>query len=232
MVKSDIISAAKANRFYWLGRYVDRVYMTLHLLNKCYDRMIDGAPDEYMNFWQRLDAGGCYATEEEFTLGMMYDDTNPTSVLSALMRAMDNAILLREDILSESLSYIEMSLALMKRCKAAHETNITQLQSVIDWSLAFWGSAEQRLHNPRSLSLMMAGRHVENIDMLLRFGYSFRRVSLAYDSLKRYARDLDDEVDREAEKKLDALIVEDRFDLTNRDYRDQLLGYVNQLVRV
>ena len=50
MVKSDIISAAKANRFYWLGRYVDRVYMTLHLLNKCYDRMIDGAPDEYMNF--------------------------------------------------------------------------------------------------------------------------------------------------------------------------------------
>ena len=68
--------------------------------------------------------------------------------------------------------------------------------------------------------------------MLLRFGYSFRRVSLAYDSLTRYARDLDDEVDREAEKKLDVLIVEDRFDLTNSDYRDQLIGYVNQLVRV
>ena len=59
MVKSDVISATKANRLYWLGRYEDRVYMTLHLLNKCYDKMIDGQPDEYTHFWQRLDTAGC-----------------------------------------------------------------------------------------------------------------------------------------------------------------------------
>ena len=30
MVKSDIISAAKANRLYWLGRYEMSVYLILH----------------------------------------------------------------------------------------------------------------------------------------------------------------------------------------------------------
>lgn len=54
MVKSDIISATKANRLYWLGRYESRVYLTLHQLNKCFDEMIDGDPDYYTSLWQKL----------------------------------------------------------------------------------------------------------------------------------------------------------------------------------
>ena len=50
MVKNNIISAAKANRLYWLGRYEERVYLTLHLLRKCYDKMIDGTPEDYETF--------------------------------------------------------------------------------------------------------------------------------------------------------------------------------------
>ena len=143
MVKSDIISATKANRLYWLGRYECRVYLTLHQLNKCFDEMIDGEPDDYTEFWSKLDATGIYKTNEEFTFGMLYDDTNPCSVLSAQKFAMDNAILLREDIMSETLSYLEMSVALLKKCKQEATVNISHLQPVIDWALAFWGSAEQ-----------------------------------------------------------------------------------------
>lgn len=40
------ISAMKANRLYWLGRYTERVYTSLHFLRRCYDRMIDGQPEE------------------------------------------------------------------------------------------------------------------------------------------------------------------------------------------
>ena len=42
MVKNTIISANKANSLFWLGRYEERVYITLHLMRKCYDKMIDG----------------------------------------------------------------------------------------------------------------------------------------------------------------------------------------------
>ena len=132
MVKNTIISASKANSLFWLGRYEERVYITLHLMRKCYDKMIDGEMEDYWPFWQKFDPQGVYQTNDEFTLGMMYDDRNPSSVMSAQTRAMDNAILLREEIMSETLSYLEMSVALLKRCSEKQETNVMILQPVID----------------------------------------------------------------------------------------------------
>ncbi|MCI6338440.1 alpha-E domain-containing protein [Prevotella sp. P2-180] len=232
MVKSDIISATKANRLYWLGRYECRVYLTLHQLNKCFDEMIDGEPDDYTEFWSKLDATGIYKTNEEFTFGMLYDDTNPCSVLSAQKFAMDNAILLREDIMSETLSYLEMSVALLKKCKQEATVNISHLQPVIDWALAFWGSAEQRLQNHKALDIMMIGRNIENLDMQIRFNYPFRRVALAYDSLKRYCKNMSGALDENISSQLDSLITLEKYDLGNDEYKTKLIKYVNQLVRV
>lgn len=232
MVKSDIISAKKANRLYWLGRYECRVYLTLHQLNKCFDEMIDGEPDDYTEFWSKLDATGIYKTNEEFTFGMLYDDTNPCSVLSAQKFAMDNAILLREDIMSETLSYLEMSVALLKKCKQEATVNISHLQPVIDWALAFWGSAEQRLQNHKALDIMMIGRNIENLDMQIRFDYPFRRVALAYDSLKRYCRSMSGALDENISSQLDKLITLEQYDLGDDEYKTELIKYVNQLVRV
>ncbi|MGN1376399.1 MAG: alpha-E domain-containing protein [Prevotella sp.] len=232
MVKNDILSATKANRFYWLGRYVERVYMTLHVLNKCYDKMIDGEPDDYMSLWSKLDITGAYNDNDEFVFGMMYDLDNPSSVLSSLESAKSNAILLREDIMSETLSYIEMSVALVKRCKEKHLLTPVSLQSVIDWSLAFWGSAEQRLQNHKALAIMQAGRNVENIDMKLRFGYSFRRISLAYESLGRYSIEIADEIDSNIKKQIDAMIDCGSLDSETDDRRSVMLKYINRLVRV
>ncbi|MDY4499965.1 MAG: alpha-E domain-containing protein [Prevotella sp.] len=232
MVKSDIISATKANRLYWLGRYECRVYLTLHQLNKCFDEMIDGEPDDYTEFWSKLDATGIYKTNEEFTFGMLYDDTNPCSVLSAQKFAMDNAILLREDIMSETLSYLEMSVALLKKCKQEATVNISHLQPVIDWALAFWGSAEQRLQNHKALDIMMIGRNIENLDMQIRFNYPFRRVALAYDSLKRYCKNMSGALDEHISSQLDSLITLEKYDLGNDEYKTKLIKYVNQLVRV
>ena len=232
MVKSDIISATKANRLYWLGRYECRVYLTLHQLNKCFDEMIDGEPDDYTEFWSKLDATGIYKTNEEFTFGMLYDDTNPCSVLSAQKFAMDNAILLREDIMSETLSYLEMSVALLKKCKQEATVNISHLQPVIDWALAFWGSAEQRLQNHKALDIMMIGRNIENLDMQIRFNYPFRRVALAYDSLKRYCKNMSGALDENISSQLDSLITLEKYDLGNDEYKTKLIKYVNQLVTV
>lgn len=176
---------------------------------------------------------GNYKTNDEFTLGMLYDENNPSSVISAQKCAMDNAILLREDIMSETLSYLEMSVALMKRCKEQNDKLLTSLQPVIDWSLAFWGSAEQRVQNHHALNIVMIGRNVENLDILIRFGYPFRRVVLAYESLKRYCVDDHlDILDENMEHQLDALITEEQFNLDDQDYKFKLIKYINQLVRV
>lgn len=232
MVKNTIISANKANSLFWLGRYEERVYITMHLMRKCYDKMIDGEMEEYWPFWQELDPQGVYQTNDEFTLGMMYDDGNPSSVISAQTRAMDNAILLREEIMSETLSYLEMSIALLKACSEKQETNVMTLQPVIDWSLAFWGAAEQRLQNHKALYIMMIGRNIENLDMLIRFEYKYERIAQAYDSVKHYSRRLPGLLDEQMESQLDNLIIREKFNLSDLDYKNKLLAFVNQLVRV
>lgn len=232
MVKNTIISAVKANSLFWLGRYEERVYITLHLLRKCHDKMIDGELEDYWPIWQKLDTIGAYQTIEEFTFGIMYDDANPSTVMAAQTKAMDNAILLREDILSETLSYLEMSLALLKECRKKQEKNVICLQPVIDWSLAFWGSAQQRLQNHKALYIMSIGRNVENMDMLLRFDYSYERVALAYDSLKRYCKQMPNIIDEDIEGELNSLIIEERFNLNDVEYKNKLLQLINQLVKV
>ena len=232
MVKNTIISAVKANSLFWLGRYEERVYITLHLLRKCHDKMIDGELEDYWPIWQKLDTTGAYQTIEEFTFGIMYDDTNPSTVMAAQTKAMDNAILLREDILSETLSYLEMSLALLKECRKKQEKNVICLQPVIDWSLAFWGSAQQRLQNHKALYIMSIGRNVENMDMLLRFDSSYERVALAYDSLKRYCKQMPNIIDEDIEGELNSLIIEERFNLNDVEYKNKLLELINQLVKV
>lgn len=232
MVKNTIISTVKANSLFWLGRYEERVYITLHLLRKCHDKMIDGELEDYWPIWQKLDTTGAYQTIEEFTFGIMYDDTNPSTVMAAQTKAMDNAILLREDILSETLSYLEMSLALLKECRKKQEKNVICLQPVIDWSLAFWGSAQQRLQNHKALYIMSIGRNVENMDMLLRFDYSYERVALAYDSLKRYCKQMPNIIDEDIEGELNSLIIEERFNLNDVEYKNKLLELINQLVKV
>ena len=216
MVKNTIISANKANSLFWLGRYEERVYITLHLMRKCYDKMIDGEMEDYRPFWQKLDPFGVYQTNEEFTLGMMYDDGNPSSVMSAQTKAMDNAILLREEIMSETLSYLEMSVALLKKCVDKQETNVMI----------------QRLLNHKALYIMMIGRNIENLDMLLRFEYSYERIAQAYDSVKHYSRLLPGLLDDHIECQLDSLIIREKYDLNDLDYKNKLLAFVNQLVRV
>ena len=209
------ISAAKANRLFWLGRYVERVYMTLHLLRRVYDKMIDGEPADYESFWQKLDMSDSYASTGEFTLGMMYDENNPSSILSSLNRAMDNAIMLREDIKSETMSYIEMSISLLKRFRTEAMSNITNLQPVTDWMLTFRGSAAQRIENPKVLSITAIGQLTEKMDIMLRFGYDYNRIATQYYMLKNWAKEwpelLDKNLDEQIEKMLESPADDDNF---------------------
>ena len=79
---------------------------------------------------------------------------------------------------------------------------------------------------------MMIGRNVENLDMLLRFEYGYERIVRAYDSLKHYSRRSPSLLDEHIENQLDGLIVREQFNLNNAEYKNKLLAFVNQLVRV
>lgn len=226
-----VISAMKANRLFWMGRYVERVYMTLHLLRRVYDKMIDGEPADYKSFWQKLDMTDSYASTGEFTLGMMYDEQNPGSVISSLNRAMDNAIMLREDIKSETMSYIEMSIALMKECRKNAMSNVTNLQPITDWMLALRGSAAQRIEDPKVLSTIAIGQIIEKMDIMLRFCYCYDRIATQYYMLKNWAKEWPDLLDDNIDAQITEMLKPESYANADESFRWKLCSYINSVVR-
>ena len=112
-----IISVDQADRLFWLGRYSERVYTTLRLYSKSFDSMIDEIADSYQSFCKMIDIPDIYGSKEVFQKAYPFDEANPDSIISNLLHAYDNAIVLREEIGSETLSYVQLAVYDMNRAK-------------------------------------------------------------------------------------------------------------------
>ncbi len=140
----DIISAEQANRLYWLDRYTERVYTTVRIYFKKYDVMIDENEDSYEEFCQMVDIPNIYTSKEDFLKRYPFDPENPDSIISNLTRAYDNAIVLRESISSEALSYIQLAIYEINRA-AESLSPLMEMQEVLDDLLAFWGIIDDKI---------------------------------------------------------------------------------------
>lgn len=164
-----IISIEQADRLYWLGRYTERVNTTIKMFSRSFDSMIDGISDSYDEFCKLIDIPNVYADKDDFNKNYPFDDSNPNSILSNLNRAYDNAIVLRESIGSETLSYIQLAIYEMHSAKES-ESPLIGLQKVMDCLLAFWGIADDVIDDFRIRNIIKAGKRIERIDLYARLG--------------------------------------------------------------
>ncbi len=230
----NVITADKANRLYWLGRYAERVYISLHLLRRYYDKVIDGDIADLDEYYKLLgvEFQGEEVDGELFQIAQLYSPLNNCSIHSSICGANDNGIVLRRDITSESLSYIQMSMSIISECGARAEKNITLLQPVTDYMLAFFGSIDERVFDKRIRKFLKCGRFIENIDLHIRFCYPFYRIEEVFLSLKDALVKAGADVDQYAMEQLERLLREDKYEPECEGYRASVLGYLNSLVLV
>lgn len=164
-----IISVEQTDRLFWLGRYSERVYTTLRLYSNSFDTMIDGIADSYQEFCKDIDIPDIYGSKEAFVASYPFDEDNPDSIFSNLNRAYDNAVVLREEIGSETLSYIQLAIYDMNKAKVSRAPLI-EMQRVIDNILAFWGIADDNIDSPQVRNLIKTGKRIERIDLYARLG--------------------------------------------------------------
>jgi len=169
------VSSAKASRLYWLGRYAERVYLTLHMLRKHFDLMIDEDKDAYITFCNKMGIQNKYTSADDFTKRYLFDTSNPESVINMLERVKDNAMMLREEIMTETLCYIELSIAHMNKPKV-QSIGIEGLQRITDYMLAFWGSIDERIVDNQIRHSIKFGKFIESLDLHIRFEYPYNRV--------------------------------------------------------
>lgn len=176
-----IISIVKANNLLWLGRYTERTYTTLRLFNQYYDQMIDFDPAAYQKYCEKLGIPDVYGDKNTFSRNYIFDAADTNSMVSNLTRAHDNAIVIRDTISSETLSYLEMALNILKEGYKEHAP-LLEMQKVLDYLMAFWGCMDDYVDDEESRNVIKVGRYQERLDLYFRF-------SMPYDKkLKEYSK--------------------------------------------
>ena len=178
------VSVEQGDHLFWLGRYVERVCLTLHYLEELYDVLLDSDSSAYKQFCDRLNIPNVYADEMDFITHYQWDKNNPDSLYSNLSRAYDNGLVLRNIISTPALSYIQMSLDLMEE---GGKTGAYALlnQQVVDYLLAFWGILDEKVGTEHKRSLIKAGRYLERLDMQLRLGADWEELEITLGKLIR-----------------------------------------------
>ncbi len=164
-----VISVEQANELYWLGRYTERVYTTVRMYFKTFDTMIDDKEDAYIKFCSAVDIPNVYADRADFQTNYAFNKENPDSIISNLERAYDNAIVLRDSISTEALSYVQLAIYEMNKA-AASDAPLFELQHVLDVLLAFWGIVDDRIDSEQIRNIIKAGKRIERIDIYARLG--------------------------------------------------------------
>jgi uncharacterized alpha-E superfamily protein len=172
-----IISLEQTNRLYWLGRYTERVYTTIRLYSNCYDAMIDNIDENYEDFCKKLEIPNIYTDRDDFNNRYPFDENDGNSIHSNLIRAYDNAIVLREELGSETLSYIQLAIYEMNKAKIS-KAPLLELQYVEDNILAFWGISDDYISNDVTRNIIRTGRRVERLDL-------YARLKIDKESMKK-----------------------------------------------
>ena len=166
-----IISIKSTDNLFWLGRYVERVFTTLRVFSEYYDKMIDKDENAYIDFCNKLGIENTYSYKQEFITKYLFDENDPNSVMSNLLCAYDNAVVMRNEISSETLSYIQMAVNYMEQGRES-SAPMLKLQEVFDCIFAFWGSAVDFVVSGTTGNILKFGRSGERLDLYTRFSFS------------------------------------------------------------
>ena len=175
-----IISLEKADQLLWLGRYTERVFTTLSSFFKYYDKMLDVDEEAYKKFCDSINIPSqMYQDREDFISTYVYSELDPNSIYSNMLRAYDNGVVLRDEISSTTLSYLQMSLNCMEK-GAQSGAILYDLQPVIDDLYAFWGCLDDNVEDEECRNLIKCGKYLERLDLHMRMDYPYRLIEKEY----------------------------------------------------
>lgn len=176
------ITRLNGSNLFWLGRYTERVFTTLNSFFRYFDRMIDQDTRSYREFLNALGVPDVYADDRDFIDRFVFDPEDPYSIRTSFERALGNGIVLREEIRTPSLSYLQLALDRFKTCKGTEKVRF-DLLPVRDNIYAFWGSIENNMADLEGREIIYIGKAVERLDLFIRLGYPQEDIQRAFDYL-------------------------------------------------
>ncbi len=168
------ISLEHSDRLYWLGRYTERFFTTLKALGRVYDSMLEEKKG-YQDYLACFGLEDTYSDSREFIRSFLFDDANPNSAAFSLERAYDNGIVLREEISTDSLSFLQMAKDTLKRAEQSSNVRMSLLP-LEDILYSFWGCINEHIYDDEIRNIIYIGKTIERLDMYIRLKYPFDAV--------------------------------------------------------
>lgn len=189
----SLVTASKADNLYWLGRYTERAFTTLVQFFPFYDRVMDTDVDAFRPFAKALDLPQDFEDFDGFIHSFLYDGTNPDSVRSAIVAAFNNAVVLRPELTSRLLQYVELAVKNITEAaeRSASADDIYSQRDIADDMLAFWGGIENSTADITLKAFVFIGKYIERIDLYTRFHLDNSELDAPLAKLETYSRTLD-----------------------------------------
>lgn len=165
------ISSDHGDRLYWLGRYAERAFITIKSLERLYDKTIDKDEFHYRKYLECLGLTDTYGGFREFFKSFIYDEKNPSSIRYSLERAYDNGIVLREEITTDGLSFLQLALDSLTKSETSSGSMSVNLLPLQDIIYSFWGCISDKVYDTEKLSLIETGKYLERTEMYVRLKY-------------------------------------------------------------
>ena len=169
------LSLEKIDHLLWLGRYIERSYTTQRFITTTYDKAIDSTEGNWKGQLEEL--GFAAETDDvlEFFRDCLFNESNLCSLAHSMGAAYDNAVMLRDVLGTESLSYVQMATDEIKAAESS-DSPLLDLQLVQDNIMAFKGCVDDFVESDAARNLIKCGISIERIDLYARLSYKLGRV--------------------------------------------------------
>lgn len=169
------LSLERVDKLLWLGRYVERSYTTLLFILATYDAALDSTEGNWKGQLEELGFDQDNDDPVLFFRECLFSPELPASIHYSMNRAYDNAVALRDVIGTEGVAYIQLAADDIDRAEVS-TSPLLDLQTVIDWIMAFKGSCDDYVVNDAARNVLKCGMSVERIDLYVRLGYRLHSV--------------------------------------------------------
>lgn len=177
------ISIEHGDRLFWLGRYSERAFMTIRSLNRLYDKVIDKDKAHYVKYLECFGLSDTYGSGDEFFNSFVFDKENCNSVAFSLEKAYDNGIVLREEISTEALAFLQLAIDRLASAKAVKTSLAVSLLPVEDTVFSFFGCIHEYVYDEEIKNIILCGKDVERLSLLIRLKFKPDLIEKEYDRL-------------------------------------------------
>lgn len=177
------ISLEHSDRLFWLGRYTERSFTTLKSIQRHFDKALDTDPQWYQQYLTVFGLTDIYGSREAFLRDFLFNEQNANSVLYSLYRAYDNGIVLREDISTETLSYLQIAMDTLEKASLAKDGLLYELLALQDILYSFRGSLENHIYDTEEKALIDCGQSIERMDLYFRLHYTDEMIRQEFERL-------------------------------------------------